>query len=61
VGGANPTPDQDVVEEIGRAMGLTYEDNEPLGMDEKLHNRDLHRWELDPASSEDYQERTKNG
>src|SRR5205085_1476680 len=47
VGGANPTPDQDVVEEIGKAMGLTYEDNEPLGMDEKLHNRDLHRWELD--------------
>ena len=59
VGGANPTPDQDVVEEIGKAMGLTYEDNEPLGLDEKLHNRDLHRWELDPASSEDYQERTK--
>lgn len=59
VGGANPTPDQDVVEEIGRAMGLTYEDNEPLGLDEKLHARDLHRWELDPASSEDYQERMK--
>ncbi len=59
VGGANPTPDQDVVEEIGKAMGLTYEDNEPLGLNEKLHNRDLHRWELDPASSEDYQERTK--
>ena len=60
VGGANPTPDQDVVEEIGKAMGLTYEDNEPLGLDEKLHNRDLHRWELDPASSEDYLERTKH-
>jgi hypothetical protein len=29
-------------------------------MDEKLHNRDLHRWELDPASSEDYKERTKH-
>jgi hypothetical protein len=61
VGGANPTPDQDVVEEIGKAMGLTYEDNEPLGLDEKLHERDRHRWELDPASSEDYQERTKQG
>jgi hypothetical protein len=60
VGGANPTPDQDVVEEIGRAMGLTYEDNEPLGLDEKLHERDVHRWELDPASSEDYRERTRH-
>lgn len=60
VGGANPTPDQDVVEELGRALGLTYEDNEPLGMEEKLHERDVHRWELDPASSEDYLERTRH-
>lgn len=54
VGGGNPTPDQSVVEELGEAMGLTYEDNEPLGGEEKLEKRDEDRWELDPASAEDF-------
>ena len=54
VGGENPTPDQSVVEELGEAMGLTYEDNEPLGGEEKLEKRDEDRWELDPASAEDF-------
>ncbi len=53
VGGENPTPDQRVVEDLGVAMGLTYEDNEPLGGEQKLEKRDRDRWELDPASSED--------
>src|SRR5215210_3054393 len=26
VGGSNPTPDQDVVEEIGEALGVTYQE-----------------------------------
>lgn len=60
VGGSSPTPDQDVVEELGRAMGISYEDNEPLRFGEKLADRDAHRWELDPASSEDYQERLRD-
>jgi len=59
VAGGNPTPDQDIVEEIGEAMGLTYEDNEAIGMEDKVGKRDRNRWELDPASSEDYQERIK--
>lgn len=54
VGGGNPTPDQSVVEELGEAMGLTYEDNEPLGSEEKLEKRDRDRWELAPASAEDF-------
>lgn len=54
VGGGNPTPDQDVVEEIGQALGYTYEDNEPLRPEEKLEDRDRDRWELDPASAEDF-------
>jgi len=58
-GGDNPTPDQSVVEEIGKAEGLTYEDDEPLRPTEKIEARDRDRWELDPASSEDYAERTK--
>jgi hypothetical protein len=56
-GGDNPTPDQDVVEEIGQALGVEYQDNEELH--EKVAERDEHRWELDPASSEDYRDRTK--
>src|SRR5437762_8759129 len=57
VGGSAPTPDQDVVDELGEAVGLTYEDNEPLRTSEKVEERDRKRWELDPASSEDYNDR----
>ena len=57
VGGSAPTPDQDIVEELGEAVGLVYEDNEPLHTTEKMQHRDDRRWELDPASSEDYQDR----
>lgn len=56
VGGSNPTPDQDNVDELGEATGLTFEDSEQL-RGEKVYDRDTHRWELDPASSEDYEER----
>lgn len=56
-GGDNPTPDQDVVEEIGKALGVEYQDAEELKAAEKIAQRDRHRWELDPASSEDYQDR----
>jgi hypothetical protein len=52
VGGGNPTPDQDVVEELGEAMGVTYEDNEPLRIGDKVAKRDSDRWELNPASAQ---------
>ena len=60
VGGSAPTPDQDIVEELGIAVGLTYEDNEPLHTGEKVEQRDRKRWEMDPASSEDYSERVNH-
>jgi len=60
VGGSSPTPDQDIVDELGEAVGLTYEDNEPLHSTEKVEERDRRRWELDPASSEDYNERVNH-
>jgi hypothetical protein len=60
VGGDNPTPDQDVVEELGAAMGITYNDGEGLHTTEKLEERDRKRWELDPASSEGYPERARD-
>jgi hypothetical protein len=56
-GGDNPTPDQDVVDEIGLAIGVQYQDNEELRASDKVTERDRHRWELDPASSEDYKDR----
>ncbi len=59
-GGDNPTPDQDIVEDIGKALGVTYNDNEELQGANKLEERDKHRWELDPASSEDYKEHDKD-
>jgi hypothetical protein len=58
-GGDMPTPDQDVVEEIGSALGVEYADNEELKGVDKIEQRDRHRWELDPASSEDYQDRAR--
>jgi hypothetical protein len=56
-GGDNPTPDQDRVDDIGKALGVTYDDNEELKASDKITERDKHRWELDPASSEDYPDR----
>jgi hypothetical protein len=60
-GGDNPTPGQTVVEDVGRALGVEYADGEELKAAEKIETRDRHRWELDPASSEDYPERTRAG
>jgi hypothetical protein len=58
-GGDNPTPDQEVVDEIGKALGVEYQDSEELRASDKVAARDKHRWELDPASAEDYRERKK--
>jgi Family of unknown function (DUF6335) len=58
-GGDNQTPDQDVVDDIGKALGVEYQDNEELRASDKVIERDKHRWELDPASSEDYKDRKK--
>jgi hypothetical protein len=55
-GGDNPTPDQDVVDEIGRALGVEYEDDEELQGGEEIADRDRHRWELDPSSKDDFDE-----
>ncbi len=59
VGGSTPTPDQDVVDELGKAVGITYNDAEPLRFGDKVADRDARRWELNPASSEEYQERLR--
>lgn len=53
VGGSVATPDQDIVDELGEAAGLKYQDHEPLDSDKKVLDRDRKRWELDPSSAED--------
>jgi len=59
-GGDNPTPGQDRVDDIGRALGVEYADNEELKASDKIAKRDKHRWELDPASAEDYPDHDKD-
>ena len=55
-----PTPEVNQVDAIGASIGINYEDNEELKAGEKERERDRHRWELDPASSDDYQDRVRN-
>jgi len=52
-GGDNMTPDQDRVDDIGKALGVEYDDDEELMGGDEIAERDAHRWELDPASKED--------
>ncbi|GAB4385975.1 MAG: hypothetical protein Kow00121_51620 [Elainellaceae cyanobacterium] len=56
VGGTVATPDQDVVDEIGAAVGLEMDDRSFLRTQDILEERDNRRWELDPESSENYDE-----
>lgn len=57
VGGTVATPDQNVVEELGEAVGLVIDDRADLRTIDIMEERDDRRWELDPTSSEDYEER----
>jgi hypothetical protein len=52
-GGDNMTPDQDRVDDIGKALGIEYDDDEELQGGAELTARDESRWELDPESKED--------
>lgn len=60
VGGTAPTPDQDVVDELGEAVGLTYADDEPIQGEEKLGERDRNRWELNPESASEDEDESEN-
>lgn len=55
--GSMMTPDQNLVDAFGDAFGIHYESNEALSCGTKEFARDRHRWELNPASSDDYRER----
>jgi hypothetical protein len=59
VGGSDPLPDQNDVDRLGHALGVEEQDEKPLATTEKIEGRDRERWELDPASAEDYEERQR--
>ena len=61
VAGSMATPEQNNVEELAGAVGIQYADDEELKVGEKERERDKKRWELDPASSDDYQDRVREG
>lgn len=48
--GHNPTPDQSDVEANAHAMGINFEDDEPLTINRKLDERDKNRFELKQRS-----------
>lgn len=58
VGGSAPTPDQNIVDDLGVAAGVEIPDEGILHTTEMLEHRDESRWELDPSSAEDSQERS---
>ena len=53
-GGHSATPEQNNVDEIGKAFGIELQDNqEQLTHDEILARRDRNRWELNRNSADD--------
>jgi hypothetical protein len=51
-GGHVATPDQDNVDEIGRAVGIEFQDNQELSAPgDILSKRDRRRWEMDRRSA----------
>lgn len=53
VAGSVATPDQDVVDEIGRALGVEQEADAPVRTSEEiLEERDRRRWQIEREASE---------
>jgi hypothetical protein len=50
IAGDSPTPDQSLVEENAKAMGVSFEDNEELDFLDKIEKRDRDRFELEEQS-----------
>ena len=50
IGGDSPTPDQSIVEENAKAIGVSFEDNEELDFLNKIEKRDRDRYELEEQS-----------
>lgn len=60
VGGSTATPDQDVVDEIGRALGVPQgPEAEVRTSDEILHDRDRLRWHLEREAADSEEGRAR--
>lgn len=60
VGGSVATPDQDVVDEIGRALGIEQAPDEQVKTsDEILRERARHRWEIEREAAEEDERRER--
>jgi hypothetical protein len=60
VGGSVATPDQDVVDEIGRALGVAQAPTQPVTTSEEiLRERARHRWEIEREASQEEDRRDR--
>ena len=55
-----PAADENEVDDVGKVVGVTYAADEPLRPYKKEEERDEHRWELDPASADDFASRASD-
>ncbi|MBV9241465.1 MAG: hypothetical protein JO314_05605 [Acidobacteria bacterium] len=53
VAGSQPTPDQSDIEANAHALGIDFQDNQPIDLVEKMEKRDRDRWELNEESKEE--------
>jgi hypothetical protein len=53
VGGSVATPEQNIVDDLGKALGVEYNDFEPLDTEDLIAKRDENRWELNAESADD--------
>lgn len=60
VGGSVATPDQDVVDEIGRALGVEQAADEQVTTSEEiLRERSRHRWDIERRAAEEDERRER--
>ncbi|WP_017296935.1 DUF6335 family protein [Nodosilinea nodulosa] len=52
IGGTTPTPDQNNIDDIGAAVGVSTQPEHPVGVLNKMNRRDDNRFELDPDSKD---------
>lgn len=58
VGGSASVPGQNDPEDMAIAVGITLPDGTPLNVKDMMEDRDEDRWELDPASAQDWSAKT---
>ena len=52
VGGTTPTPEQNDVDDLADAVGISTQPEHPVGVLNEMNRRDAQRFELDPESKD---------